>query len=294
MRRRVSDRRIISRKAGTRERVKIMKRKHAAALLLTLGMAVSGNGMVVFAAEPGVETPALETQQEVGTAEKNETAAETGEAAVTAKSVGTDTAAVEEDEAAVSRIVSFTDYTGMRVTYDANISQQYVYEVEDGILKAVRWKTSDATEGETSEKVAFEGNIELRQPEEGEKYESIAPDVFGGNERITYVKLPAGVAIIAEEGFKGCTALESVYLPSTVKEIGAGAFESCTDMTQISLPKSVTVIGDNAFKGDAKLQTVQIREAADGELPAIGAHAFEGCRSLQQITFPQAETEEKH
>ena len=86
-----------------------MKRKHVAALLLTLGMVVSGNGMVVFAAEPGVETPAVETQQEIGAVEKKETAAET------AKSAGTDTAAVEKDEAAVSRIVSFTDYTGMRV-----------------------------------------------------------------------------------------------------------------------------------------------------------------------------------
>ncbi len=60
-------------------------------------------------------------------------------------------------------------------------------------------------------------------------------------------------------------------------------------MTQISVPKSVTVIGDSAFKGDAKLQTVQIREAASGEVPAVGVHAFEGCRSLQQISFPQAE-----
>ena len=266
-----------------------MKKKKAAALLLTLGLTVGGNGTVVFAAEPGVETPAVETQQEIGAAEKNKTAEETGEAAVTAKPVGTETAAVEEDEAAVSRIVSFTDYTGMRVTYDANISKQYAYEVEGGILKAVRWKGTDADAEKAEDVITFEGNVELKQPEEGEKYTSVAANVFGGNQSITYVKLPVGVTTIADGSFKGCSGLKSVHLPSTVTAIGDSAFEDCTAMTQISVPKSVTVIGDSAFKGDAKLQTVQIREAASGEVPAVGVHAFEGCRSLQQISFPQAE-----
>lgn len=224
-----------------------MKRS-AAALLLMLGVTISGNG-IVLAAEQGPET------------------AETS---------------------CVSRIVSFTDYTGMRVTYDANVSQQYVYEVEEGILKTVRWKETAAEDGEALETVKFEGNVELKQPEEGEKYTSVAADVFGGNQLITYVKLPAGVTTVAEESFKGCTGLKSVYLPSTVNRIEAGAFEGCTDMTQICLPKAVTAIGDNAFKGDAALQTVQIRDVAESELSSVGAHAFAGCRSLQQITIPQA------
>lgn len=225
-----------------------MKRRSAAALLLTLGLTVGGNGMV-FAAEQGMEPPA-ETSH-------------------------------------VSRIVSFTDYTGMRVTYDANVSQQYFYEVEEGILKAVRWKESAAEDGETPETVKFEGNVELKQPEEGEKYTSVAADVFGGNQLITYVKLPAGVTTVAENSFKDCTGLKSVYLPSTVNRIESGAFEGCTEMTQICLPKAVTAIGDNAFKGDAGLQTVQIRDVAESELSSVGAHAFAGCRSLQQITIPQ-------
>ncbi len=236
-----------------------MKKRSAAALLLTVGLMVSGNG-VILAAEPGVDTQLAETDS-----------------------------ASAEPEADVSRIVSFTDYTGMRVTYDANVSQQYVYEVEDGILKAVRWKGTDTDGEKMSEAVAFEGNVELRQPEEGEKYTSVAADVFSGSRLITYVKLPAGITTVEEGSFKGCTGLKSVYLPSTVNEIGAGAFEGCTAMTQLSIPKTVAVIGDTAFKGDAKLQTVQIRETADSELTSIGAHAFEGCRSLQQITLPQTE-----
>ncbi|MDE5939100.1 MAG: leucine-rich repeat domain-containing protein [Lachnospiraceae bacterium] len=249
-----------------------MKRKNAAALLLTLGLAVGGNGMVVFAAEPVGETPMAETPQDSGTLEKSEPASESVSA---------------ETEADMSRIVSFTDYTGMRVTYDAHISQQYVYEVEKGILKGVKMKTADADEGKAPADAVFEGNVELKQPEEGEKYTSVAADVFGGNRNITYVKLPAGVTVIAEGCFKGCTGLKSVYLPSTVNRIEAGAFEGCTDMTQISLPKSVTAIGDNAFKGNAKLQTVQIRDAEESELISVGAHAFEGCQVLQEISLPQ-------
>lgn len=247
-----------------------MKRKNAAALLLTLGLAVGGNGMVVLASEPMEETPMAEMPQDSGTWEKSET---------DAADAGT--------EADVSRIVSFTDYTGMRVTYDAHISQQYVYEVEKGILKGVKMKTADADEGKTTAAAVFEGNVELKQPEEGEKYTSVAADVFGGNQNITYVKLPAGVTVITEGCFKGCTGLKSVYLPSTVNRIEAGAFEGCTDMTQISLPKSVTVIGDNAFKGNAKLQSVQIRDVEESELISVGAHAFEGCQVLQEVSLPQ-------
>ncbi|MDE6404425.1 MAG: leucine-rich repeat domain-containing protein [Lachnospiraceae bacterium] len=276
-----------------------MKRKNAAALLLTLGLAVSGNGTVAFAAEPIGETPMAETPQETEAADKNGMAPEsasvengkteeTGGAATPAKT-GEMVTAGGETEADVSRIVSFTDYTGMRVTYDAHISQQYVYEVEKGILKGVKMKTADADEGKTPTAAVFEGNVELKQPEEGEKYTSVASDVFGGNQNITYVKLPAGVTVIAEGCFKGCTGLKSVHLPSTVTLIGDGAFEGCTAMTQISIPKSVTAIGDHAFQGDVKLQTVQIREAAESELTSVGAHAFEGCRSLQQMTLPQME-----
>lgn len=286
-----------------------MKRRSAAALLLTLGLAIGGNSMIL-AAEPGETVP--EKAQETPAAQKTDPAAEAafeksaeeeaagtaaeekaGETAVDTKADGT-AAETKADETGtadtggyVSRIVSFTDSTGMRVTYDANVSLQYVYEVEDGILKTVRWKETDTDEKAKADVVKFEGNVELRQPEEGEKYVTVAADVFGGNTHITYVKLPAGVTTLAEGCFEGCTGLKGVYLPSTVKEIGAGAFEECTAMTQISLPKSVAVIGDYAFKGDVMLEAVQIRDAADSELTSVGTNAFEGCRSLQQMTLPQ-------
>lgn len=176
----------------------------------------------------------------------------------------------------VSRMVTFTDDIGMRVTYDANASQLYDYVVEDGVLTSVTVKDTD-------EKVDFKGNVELKQPEEGDKYTSIAANIFGGNTEITYVKLPAGVTTVAADSFKGCTGLKSVYLPSTVNTIGAGAFENCTAMTQISVPKAVTAIGNNAFKNDARLHLVYIKDVDYSELETIGDSAFEGCAVLSEF-----------
>ncbi len=183
----------------------------------------------------------------------------------------------------VSRIVSFTDGTGMRVTYDANASRQYVYEVVDGVLTDVKVKKTDAEGSLVLEENHFEGTVELQQPEEGEKYTSISAELFGRNTHITYVKLPAGVTAVAAESFRGCTALKSVYLPATVETIGKGAFRDCTAMTQIALPKSVTAIGDNAFQGDSKLQKVYVK-AGEG-LTSIGANAFPGAQEAKELVI---------
>lgn len=182
----------------------------------------------------------------------------------------------------VSRIVTFTDDTGMKVTYDANASTLYHYVVENGVLKAVVTRTT--VSGNTiDEPVNLEGNVELKQPEEGEKYTSIASSVFGGNQNITYVKLPAGVETITAEAFKGCTKLKGVYLPTSVNKIETSAFENCTAMTQISVPKAVTSIGDKAFMGDAKLHLVHIKDRDYCNLTTIGKSAFEGCVTLAEF-----------
>lgn len=182
----------------------------------------------------------------------------------------------------VSRIVTFTDDTGMQVTYDANASTQYKYVVEGGVLKAVM--TTTTVSGNTIEEpVAFEGNVELKQPEEGEKYTSIAASVFGGNQKITYVKLPAGLETVGAGAFKGCTALKGLYLPAGVTKIENSAFENCTAMTQINIPKTVSVIGDSAFKGDVRLYLVFMKDVDYSGLKSIGAEAFSGCTVLSQL-----------
>lgn len=186
-------------------------------------------------------------------------------------------------ETYVSRIVSFTDGTGMRVTYDANASRQYVYEVTDGVLTDVKVKKTDAEGAEVLEQNHFEGTVELQQPEEGEKYTSIAADLFGGNTQITYVKLPAGVTVVAAESFRGCTALKSVYLPATVELIEKGAFCDCTAMTQIAVPKSVTSIGDGVFQGDVKLKKICFKSG--GSLTSIGSDAFPSVDEAEDLVI---------
>ncbi len=189
---------------------------------------------------------------------------------------------VNEVQPYISRIVTFTDDTGMQVTYDANASTQYVYKVENGVLTSVVTQTT-VSDNTIDQPVNFEGNVELKQPEEGDKYTSIASSVFSGNQKITYVKLPAGVETIGEGAFKDCTGLKGVYLPAGVNKIENSAFENCTEMTQINVPKAVTTIGDKAFKGDARLYLVYMKDMDYSELKAIGAEAFSGCTVLSQF-----------
>lgn len=234
-----------------------MSRRKIFAWLWTLGLLVSANVMTVSASE--------QTAQETTGKKEVKTAQET------------------DAEGYVSRIVSFTDCTGMRVTYDANASRQYVYEVKKGVLTDVKMKKAGEDGADILEPVRFEGTVELQQPEEGEKYTSIAAELFGGNTHITYVKLPAGVTAVAAESFRGCTALKSVYLPSTVTAIEDGAFRDCTAMTQLAVPKSVASIGDHAFQGDSKLQTLYFR-AGDG-LASIGSDAFPDAEEAKELVI---------
>lgn len=266
-----------------------MRKRNVAALLLTLGLTVGGNGTVVLAAEQGIE-PLAETSLEAGALEK-ETTVETAPKEKQ-KTEGTKEAVMEEqvgeqedaDETSyIRRIVSFTDYTGMRVTYDANQSLKYVYEVEDDVLVGVKCSKADVNGEEVLENVSFEGNIELKQPKTGKQYTSIAPELFQGNQNLTYVKLPAGITSVAAESFLGCTTLKGIYLPSTVNRIEDRAFEGCKDMEQISLPKALTYIGDSAFKGNVKLRVVHIKDVDSCELVVIGAYAFAGCSVLEEF-----------
>lgn len=205
------------------------------------------------------------------------------------------------EEEAIVRTVNFTDDTGMRITYDTYIiydeqtkqtrtTDGFNYEVENGVLVSL-------TKGDNKETVT--GNVVLSQPGEGADYErftSIAAYVFQGNDKITYVKIPAGVTTIEDNTFKGCTALKGCYIPSKVTSIGSSAFEGCTSLTQLAIPKSVASIGTKAFYGDAKLFMVHMKDVDYSQLADIGESAFEGCSALQkfcsdgEFNFPESIT----
>ena len=179
------------------------------------------------------------------------------------------------------RMVTFTDDTGMRVTYDANEAAAYKYTVAAGVLTAVT----------NADDTPVSGNVVLSQPGNDDTYEaftSIAASVFAGNTGITYVKVPTGVTGISDGGFQGCSALKGVYLPSGVTSIGISAFEGCTGLTQISIPKSVTTIEKRAFYQNSKLFMVYMKDSDYSELTTIGEEAFYECKALTEFCSDMA------
>lgn len=167
------------------------------------------------------------------------------------------------------RMVTFTDDTGMRVTYDVNAAGGYTYDVADGTLNDV--KDADGN--------PLSGVVELA----ADQGITAIGTAFQNNKNITYVKLPAGVTSINANAFAGCSALKGVYLPSGVTVIGNSAFEGCTGLTQISIPKSVTTIENRAFYQNSKLFMVYTKDSDYSELTTIGEEAFYECKALTEF-----------
>jgi hypothetical protein len=192
-----------------------------------------------------------------------------------------ETAAVQADMDV--RMVTFTDDTGMCITYDANETAEYQYVVsEEGVLTDIQNQSGQSLQG------SLEGNIVLTQPTEGgTPYTSVAASLFQGNTKITYVKLPSGVTSVAANTFKDCTSLKGIYLPAGITAIGASAFQGCTALTQLAIPKSTQTIGAGAFKGDTKLFMVHMKDAEHAKLVSIGDSAFEGCTALENFCSDQ-------
>lgn len=173
-----------------------------------------------------------------------------------------------ENEPVIIRMVTFTDDTGMAVTYNA--AAGYNVDVDQsGVLNGIT--NSDGS--------AVSGVVSLP----ADKSITAIGAAFQGNTNITYVKLPSGVTSIKEDAFKNCTSLKGIYLSSSVTEIGKSAFEGCTRLTQIAIPKAVESIGDKAFYGDSKLFMVYMKDADYSSLHTIGASAFYGCTALDEF-----------
>lgn len=174
----------------------------------------------------------------------------------------------EQEEQPAVRMVTFTDDTGMAVTYNA--AAQYPLEVDgNGVLTKFTNNDNSAVSGV----VALPADQNIKS----------VGTVFQGNRNITYVKLPAGVESIDDNAFAGCTSLKGVYIPSTVTSIGASAFEGCTRLTQIAIPKKVTSIGAKAFYQDSRLFMVYMKDADYSSLETIGDEAFYECTSLDEF-----------
>ena len=170
---------------------------------------------------------------------------------------------------------TFTDETGMVITYDARESVLYNYEVKDGVL--IRVTRNDGQE--------ISGNVELKQADQ--LYHTIGENIFGDDvkNKIEYVILPSGAGItnIADSAFEGYQNLRGITLPTDLKQIGKNAFKGCTNMTQLSIPKAVESIGDSAFSGDTSLFMVYIRDYVYSNMKSIGNSAFYNCQRLEKF-----------
>lgn len=165
------------------------------------------------------------------------------------------------------RLMTFTDDTGMRVTYDANA--EYDLIITNGVLEEIT----------NADKTPVTGAVFL--PED--KGITAIGAAFRGNENITYVKLPKGVTSIQDDAFNNCYRLQGIYLPKELRIIGNNAFYRCTGLLKIAVPKQVVSIGNAAFYGDDKLFMVYMQDTDYSNLVSIGDQAFYQCRVLEHF-----------
>lgn len=211
-----------------------------------------------------------DTEGEDGT--QDEPSAETQEPTVSENDVKETEEPEEElvEKTAEVRMMSFTDASGLQITFDANAAAKNADKVVivDGVLTGVK-------DGET-----VKGVVDLREKTEITR---IGTEAFKGNTGITYVMLPNTVVSLEKGAFQDCSALKGISIPSRLQSVGELSMAGCTALTQVALPNSVQNIGNSAFKGDSRLFMVHMRSADFSKLTVVGDNAFEGCFALEMF-----------
>ncbi len=110
---------------------------------------------------------------------------------------------------------------------------------------------------------------------------------FGGNNKLTSVKLPNGLEKIDSYAFYECSSLSAVNIPSTVTEIGSLAFGKCTALKSVTISASVKAF-ESAFYASG-LESVVF---ANG-VKVIDTKSFDECRKLKSVTIPSGVEEIK-
>lgn len=227
--------------------------------------------------KPGEENPDEKDPTVEEDPEEGKPGDEKAEESVSENTVGEEeeTEELPELEMKEARMVTFTDNTGMRVTYNANA--EYELEIADGTLNGIKVRNSNG------QYESVKGVVSVpAEDADGQKITAIG-SAFRGNKDITYVKLPTGVTSIQESAFSDCTKLEGIYLPNGITSIGDSTFESCTRLLKIAIPKKVTSIGNRAFYQNSSLFMVYMQDADYSELTSIGDQAFYQCSKLESF-----------
>lgn len=293
-----------------------MRKRKVLALLLALSMAVSTNGMAVYAAEPNI---AVATEE--GGAEQTET----GDITESEQSGDSSDLGDKDESNSGENDQSKDENDGDSSDKD---DQNKDDEDKDGEDKGSEEKDEqtemtetpvDPEEGEELDDVISEDKKDELSEEENdektdEKTDEVRMETFTDDTgmTITYDAVMAtsfdvevrggtlyavpdaeGVLDLREEeietvdgnAFKGNTDIKYIMLPKSVKTIGASAFEGCSSLKGISIPSRLTTVGARAFKDCTSLTQL----ALPNSVTSIGESAFQGDNKLFMVHMISAE-----
>jgi hypothetical protein len=100
------------------------------------------------------------------------------------------------------------------------------------------------------------------------------------NMPITFMQVPEGIEVIANNAFSHCEQLREIKLPSTLKVLEATCFAWCYSLPKIELPEGLTDIMTYVFNS-CIFEEVEIPASVN----LILDHAFGDMVNLKKVTF---------
>ena len=195
-----------------------------------------------------------------------------------------------ENHCACGRVVSEKDYYAEYTSHDLKdgvciLCGEDVGSASKNADMIIYTPNGDGTCSVTGAKEAIIGVVDIpTYSPMGYLVTEIANKAFYMS-RITKIRLPDSVKIIANYAFTECYKLTEIEL-GKVESIGAYAFAYCTKLRGVTLPNSLTKIGYGAFDGCEGLLEIYIPDS----VTEIEAHAFQHCKSLRNVRLPEGMT----
>ena len=160
-------------------------------------------------------------------------------------------------------------------------------EYGEYFVGGVTYKLDAATKTATATGVYEMEGTEIAMPDvidyEGTAYKvtGAAESLLAYQEKLTVVKLPAGLTEIPASMFYGCESLSKIVIPDSVTVIGDNAFTQCFSLTEVTLSANLEKIGAEAFFGCEMLKKVVLPDS----VKELGAAAFYDCSLLTSVTL---------
>ncbi|MBO4877685.1 MAG: leucine-rich repeat protein [Ruminococcus sp.] len=155
------------------------------------------------------------------------------------------------------------------------------YQKQNGLTFNVYSDRVIATGGDKDIMKQYPGDIRIPPDIGGIPVIRICEGAFEGNDHITSVIIPEGVAEIGYFAFDNCYKLTDVSLPSSLRIIGKDAFCGCAGLEAMIIPDGVTDIGVEAFLDCFNLKEVSI----PASVTTIGRDVFGLCEMLTDIYY---------